>query len=252
MESSYYGYHLPIDISTHGHQMDHIFYVMHVFMIVLFVGWFSFFAYTLIKFRARAGHKANYAPKYTKFSTYLEVGIALFEAFVLLILAIPAWKVAKASIPTGQDVMQIHVVAQQFAWNIHYPGDDGVFGKTTKELVADDNPVGLDKTDPAAKDDLVVINTLNFPVNKKVVVHLSSKDVIHSFWIPVLRVKQDVVPGLTFPVYFEANQTGNFEIVCSQLCGLGHYRMRGYVGVQTKDEFKQWFAQQKQEQEAYQ
>ncbi len=243
--SSYYGNTLPIDISTHGKLIDQLFWLMHGFMAVLFVFWFGYFVYTVYRFRQRPGHRANYAPKYTKASTWLEVGIALFEAAVLVVLAMPAWKFAKASIPTGKDRFEVHVVAEQFAWNIHYPGEDGVFGKTDPKLITTDNPIGLDPSDPASKDDITTINQLHVPVNRPVVALVRSKDVIHNFYLPVVRVKQDVVPGMTFPVWFQATQTGDFEIACAQLCGLGHYRMKGYFVVQKEDELKAWLKEQK-------
>lgn len=237
---------LPPNLAAHGHQIDHMFTLMHVFMLVLFVGWFAFLIYTLYRFRARKGHEATYAPKHSKFSTYLEIGVAIFEVGVLVLFAIPAWKYAKATLPTGSEVLHIRVVGEQFAWNIQYPGDDGVFGRTKTELISSENPLGIDNEDPAAKDDVVTLNNLNVPVNKKVVIYVSSKDVVHSFTIPKLRVKQDAVPGNIYPVWFEAEQTGSDEIVCSQLCGLGHYRMRGQVEIQTEDAFKSWLKDQKE------
>jgi cytochrome c oxidase subunit 2 len=244
MNEKYYGYGLPIDISTHGWQLDRIFYVLHVFMVLLFVGWFIFLVYTLVKFRARPGHTATYAPMKSKAASYLEMGVVLFEAFLLIGLAIPAWRTAKAALPSGPDVFRVRVVAEQFAWNIHYPGDDGQFGRTKPELVSSDNPVGLDSNDAATKDDYVSINELYVPVNRPVLIDLTSKDVIHSFSLPVARVKQDAVPGMSFPVYFTPKETGDFEIACAQLCGLGHYRMRGQFYVKTEEEVKSWLKEQ--------
>jgi len=102
------------------------------------------------------------------------------------------------------------------------------------------NPLGLDPNDPAGKDDITTINQLHVPVGKPVIVRLSSKDVIHSFFLPVMRVKQDVIPGQVVPVWFQAREAGNFEIACAQLCGLGHYRMRGFFIVDKADQFKSW------------
>jgi len=115
----------------------------------------------------------------------------------------------------------VRIVAEQFAWNIHYPGPDGVFGRTSLSLVGTDNPLGLDRSDPAAKDDIATINQLNVPVGKPVVIHLSSKDVIHSLNLPAFRVKQDAVPGLNIPVWFvpmkttdaiREEMTGSFDV----------------------------------------
>jgi cytochrome c oxidase subunit II len=139
--------------------------------------------------------------------------------------------------------LEIRVVAEQFAWNIHYPGRDGVFGRTAPNLVTASNPVGLDKLDPKGKDDIITINQMHVPVNKDVITYLSSKDVIHCFAIPVMRVKQDTVPGQKMAISFKAVHKGQFEIACAQLCGLGHYRMKGFFVVEGKDEFDAWLAE---------
>jgi cytochrome c oxidase subunit II len=138
----------------------------------------------------------------------------------------------------------VRVVAEQFAWNAHYPGADGMFGRTDVKLVAAENPLGLDRTDAAAKDDITTINQLNLPVNRPIVIHLTSKDVIHSFSLLQMRVKQDAIPGVTFPVWFTATKTGDWEINCSQLCGLGHYRMRGFYSIKTQADYDAWLKEE--------
>jgi cytochrome c oxidase subunit 2 len=125
---------------------------------------------------------------------------------------------------------------------VHYPGPDGKFGRRDIKLVAAENPIGLDRTDPDAKDDVTMINQLNLPVDKPILVHLSSKDVIHSFGLIEMRVKQDAIPGMDIPVWFIPNKIGEFEIACSQLCGLGHYRMRGFVSVKSQGDYDAWLA----------
>ncbi len=110
------------------------------------------------------------------------------------------------------------------------------------KLVSADNPLGLDRTDPNAKDDIATINQLNLPVDRPILVHLSSKDVIHSFGLYEMRVKQDAIPGMEIPVWFIPNRPGDYEIACSQLCGLGHYRMRGFVTIQSQSDFETWMA----------
>src|SRR5262249_38461661 len=133
------------------------------------------------------------------------------------------------------------------------------FGRTDITKVSPDNPLGLDRTDPAAKDDITTINQLNLPVDRPVLVHLSTKDVIHSFGLFEMRVKQDAVPGMSIPVWFIPNVTTadmrvklnkpdfEYEITCSQLCGLGHFRMRGFVTIQTAAEFAVWMADQEKQ-----
>ena len=157
----------------------------------------------------------------------------------------------------------VQVTGEQFAWNVHYPGPDGKFGRTDIKLLdAQENPLGLDRSDPAAKDDVTTLNQLYLPVNKPIIVRLRSKDVIHSFGVPEFRVKQDAIPGLTIPIWFVPDvttaemrtRTGKpefqYEIACAQLCGLGHYRMRGFVTVQTAEEFQKWLDEEIKEQSA--
>ncbi len=244
MDEKQYGFGLPIDISAHGHQIDQLIIIIHVFMAVLFVGWLAFFIYVLVRFRQRPGKKAEYHTKHFKAPTYLEAGIALTEIVLLFAFSIPIWNFAKYFLPKSENALQVRVVAEQFAWNIHYPGADGVFGKTAPTLMNASNPLGLDPDDPFSKDDITTINAMHVPTNQPVVVELTSKDVIHSFAVPVMRVKQDAIPGQKVPVWFEAKKTGNFEIACAQLCGLGHYRMRGYFISEEPQAFNAWLAQE--------
>jgi cytochrome c oxidase subunit II len=163
---------------------------------------------------------------------------------LLVFYAIPAWAKRVTNFPGGSDAVIVRVVGEQFAWNVQYPGKDGKFGRTDPTLVSADNPLGLDRKDPDAKDDIVSINNLNLPINRPVLVHLTSKDVIHSFGVYELRVKQDAVPGLEMPVWFVPTREGQWDIACSQLCGLGHYRMRGFVNVQSAADYDKWMAEQ--------
>ena len=236
----YYGWGLPFDASAHGAAMDRLIYIIHGVMAVLFVGWFIFLILALIRFRARDGHKATYRIDHFKAPTYVEVIVALIEGLLLVGFSFPIFNQFKTALPPADKALQVRVVAEQFAWNVHYPGADGIFGKTDIHQINPTNPVGLDSSDPAAKDDIVAINQFHIPVNQPVIARLSSKDVIHSFSIPVMRVKQDVIPGQVIPISFEAKKTGEFEIACAQLCGLGHYRMRGFFTVETEDQFQEW------------
>jgi len=240
-----YGWGLPPDISTHGYAIDNIIVWMHWFMIALFIGWGLFMLAALIKFRARPGHAASYHGVESHLSTYLEGAIAVVEVVFLVFLSIPVWAEIKTEVPKPEEAeVNVRVVGEQFAWNIHYPGPDGKFGKTDVSLVDGSNPLGIDRKDAAAKDDITTINQFHFPVNKKVLVNLTSKDVIHSFGLPVMRVKQDAIPGMTVPVWFEAKETGQFEIACAQLCGLGHYRMKGFFSVDTPEKYDAWLKEQ--------
>jgi cytochrome c oxidase subunit II len=177
----------------------------------------------------------------------------VIEGILLVAFAIPLWAARVEHVPSASEALIVQVTGEQFAWNVHYAGPDGVFGRTDIKLLdLQSNPLGLDRDDPAAKDDVVTLNQLYLPVNRPVVIRLRSKDVIHSFGVPEFRVKQDAIPGLTIPIWFVPNvttaemrsRTGKaefqYEIACAQLCGLGHARMRGFVTVQTADEFQTW------------
>ncbi len=237
----------PVQASTHAAEVDQMTVLVHWLMLVLFVGWGLFFMFVLVRFRRGANPTASYTGAKGKISKGLEVAVALIEVFLLVFYAIPAWAKRVKAFPSESEAVVVRVVAEQFAWNIHYPGPDGKFGRTDIALVSADNPLGLDRRDPNAKDDITTINQLNLPTDRPVLVHLSSKDVIHSFGLYEMRVKQDAIPGMTIPVWFIPNRVGEYEIACSQLCGLGHFRMRGFVTIQTAADYQKWFDAQEKE-----
>jgi cytochrome c oxidase subunit 2 len=239
----------PIQASTHAAEVDHMTILVHWLMLVLFVGWGLFFVFVLFRFRQGANPKASYTGAKGKISKGLEVAVALVEVILLVFYAIPAWAKRVKAFPSENEagVVVVRVVAEQFAWNIHYPGPDGRFGRTDVKLVSADNPLGLDRSDPNAKDDITTINQLNLPVDRPVLVHLSSKDVIHSFGLYEMRVKQDAIPGMSIPVWFIPNRVGDYEIACSQLCGLGHFRMRGFITIQSAANYQKWYDDQEKE-----
>jgi cytochrome c oxidase subunit II len=238
---------LPVQASTHAGEIDQMISLVHWLMLVLFIGWGIFFVYVLFRFRKGANPRASYEGAKGKISKGLEVGIVVVEMVLLVFYAIPAWARRVNAFPSESEAVVVRVVAEQFAWNVHYHGPDGKFGRTLPSLVSADNPIGLDRTDPAAKDDVTTINQLNLPVDRPVLVHLSSKDVIHSFGLFEMRVKQDAIPGMSIPVWFIPNRIGEYEIACSQLCGLGHFRMRGYVTIQSQADFTKWFDEQEKQ-----
>ena len=236
---------LPIVASAHGQEVDRVIYMVHLLMALLFIGWSFYFVVVLFKFRRKRNPKASYEGAHSHVSTAIEAGIIVCEAVLLLGLSIPFWVKHVVALPESHDVVEIHVNAQQFAWNIHYPGPDGLFGKTDwKFFDKQSNPMGLDPDDPAGKDDVTTINQLHLPVGKTALIYLTSRDVLHSFFIPVMRVKQDVIPGMRIPVWFTPIKTGQWEIACAQLCGLGHYRMRGFLTVHSLEEYEKWVKEQ--------
>lgn len=244
---------LPELAVSHGAQIDGLIGWIHVFMLVLFLGWGGFFTYCLFRFRRSRNPVADYAGVKSHRSGYMEVGVAVVEAVILFGFAIPLWAARVDEIPPESEALVVHVTAEQFAWNVRYAGPDGLFGRTDITMIdTQSNPLGIDRSDPAAKDDVTTLNQLYLPANTPIILKLRSKDVIHSFGVPEFRVKQDTIPGLTIPIWFVPTvttaemraRTGNpdfqYEIACAQLCGLGHYRMRGFVTVLTPDEFQEW------------
>lgn len=244
MGETAYGWGFPPNLSTYGQAIDHLINLVHWFALLLFVGWGIFLIFCLIRFRKRDGHQAQYDVAHFKLPKFVEIGVVLFEAFLLIALSFPIWSKYKAEFPREEESLVIRVIAQQFVWNFHYSGRDRAFGETDLKYVSDSNPLGLNPEDPAGKDDIVSVNQLHFPVGKPVIARISSRDVIHSFTIPVLRVKQDAVPGMVTPVWFEATGTGQYEVGCAQLCGVGHTLMRGFVSIDTPEEFEQWTKEQ--------
>jgi cytochrome c oxidase subunit 2 len=246
----------PDAAAAHAAPIDRLVDWMHVLMLILFVGWSLFFVYVLFRFRAGRNPKADYTGVTSKTNSYLEIGVAIAEAVLLIGFSIPLWAERVDETPPPGEATVVRVVAQQFAWNMWYPGEDGIFGEASPERVDEEiNPLGLDR-DGAGADDITTINQLHLPVNKSAIIHISSKDVIHSFNLPNMRIKQDAVPGLSIPVWFIPTVTtaemrdrkGNdefvYEIACAQLCGNSHYSMRGFLTVHTQEEYDAWLAEE--------
>ena len=240
------GQWMPVDASAHGHEIDRLIIWTHWLMLVLFVVWGAYFLFALWRFNAKRSPRANYRGAQTHVSTYAEAGVALVEVVLLVGFSIPAWY--RWTQPPGaeKNPLEIKVVAEQFAWNVHYPGADGKFGRRNVKLTTSANPLGLDLTDPAAQDDIVTLNQLHVELDRDTIIHVSSKDVIHSFKLPVMRAEQDAIPGMDVKIHFKpklSNDDGTrWEIACAQLCGLGHYRMRGEIHVDKKADFEKWLA----------
>ena len=251
---------LPVNMSIQGARIDDVNAIIHWLMLILFVGWGTFFIVTLVKFRASKNAKASYTGVKSHLSSLLEAAVAVIEVVILFGFAFPIWANRVTDVPASNESIHLRVVAQQFAWNIHYPGPDGKFGQTRADLVDEqENPIGLDRASDNASDDFITINQLHVPVNNKIRIDLTSKDVIHSFALPELRVKQDAIPGMSIPLHFTATMTSEeflkttvgtsregkgLEIACAQLCGLGHYRMKGFMTVHDDDGYQAWLVEQ--------
>ena len=299
---------LPINASADGGGIDLLNGTMHLLMAILFIGWSLMFVFILFRFNRRRHPRADHEGVRTHASSYVEAVVAVLEIILLVTLSIPFWSKKVSAFPTdAQNPVRVRVIAQQFAWNIQYPGPDGKFGRTDIKLVSDDNPIGLDRKGDG-KDDVVELNQLHLPVNRPAIIEITTKDVIHSFFLPLLRVKQDAIPGMMIPIHFTPTETteqirqqmtetitlpvrnrnlelyvttedlkdkdGNVivkkgamltasamkkvneagittltiapfnptEIACAQLCGLNHFKMKGYLTVETEEQFAKWYA----------
>lgn len=236
---------LPTMASAHGHEVDMVIYLVHLLMLLLAVGWGIYFVMALWRFRKKTNPVANYKGVESHFSSIIEVMVVVAEVVLLVGFSLPFWAKQVNAFPQRKDIVEVRVVAEQFAWNVHYPGLDGILGRTDlKFFDKQSNPLGIDPRDPNAKDDVTTINQLHLPIGHPAIIYLTSRDVVHSFSVPVMRVKQDVIPGMSIPTWFTPTKTGKFEIACAQLCGLGHYRMKGYLTIHTQEEFEQWLKEQ--------
>jgi cytochrome c oxidase subunit II len=248
---------LPPIASAHGADIDSVISWIHILMIVMFVGWSAFFVYMLVRFRRRRHPQAQYEGLRTHATRWIEWGVVVAELVLLFGYSVPLWSQRVDDFPPEEQAVEVVVTAEQFAWNVHYAGNDGIFGRTRPELVdTSSNPVGLDRGDPRGKDDVVTLNQMHLPAGRPAIVRLRSKDVIHSFMLNEFRVKQDAIPGLSIPLWFvptvttaemrerTGNAKYNYEIGCAQLCGVGHSTMRGFLTVHSAAEFDAWLRQE--------
>jgi cytochrome c oxidase subunit 2 len=235
---------LPELASEHGHDVDKLIIYVHVLMLALFVGWMLYYVYVLFRFRSSRNPKAEYIGVRSHANHYIELAVIIAEGALLFGLAIPLWAKAVDKFPSESEAVVIRVAAQQFAWNIRYPGPDGKFAAQDFTLVSAESPMGYKLDDPNGKDDIGLLNEIHVPVNKPVIIHLTSKDVIHSLKIIAMRVTQDAIPGMNIPLWFKPTREGKYQINCAQLCGMGHYTMtQGYVIVESEEKYNQWIAE---------
>jgi cytochrome c oxidase subunit 2 len=228
--------------SEHGTNIDHMLEFCHWFMAVLFVGWSIFFVFTLWRFHEKRNPKANYYGVKSKASAHLEFVVVLLEAVILLGFALPLWgdRVAPESWPDRDQALRVRAIGEQYGWNFHYPGPDGIFGRQDVRLIGGSNMIGLDPNDPAGADDIVSRNELYLVQYRPTVIEITSKDVIHSLSLHTMRMTQDAIPGSVIPMWFRPVKAGEFEIVCAQLCGGGHYAMKAKSVTVPAAEFESW------------
>jgi len=236
---------LPENFSEHGGGVDHLIVVIHAFMWALGIGWSIFFFYCCWRFAQRRNPKANYNGVQGHISTHLEIGVVIIEAVLLLGFAFPLWRDRTDSYEKiqKQDPTRVRAIGYQFAWNYHYPGKDGKFGRIDRHLVSNAGDPCIDPDDPNGWDDFVAAN-LKVPVDKPCIVQVSATDVIHNYAIVPMRIQQDAIPGTDIPMWFTPLKTLETYVVCAQLCGDQHANMRGLMEVIPQGEFKVWAEEQ--------
>lgn len=226
------GWWLPKDISSHGHDIDRLFKIILGITGVTFVLVELVMVYFMFKYAAQEGRKGTFIHGHHT----AEIVWTAIPAAILLYIAIAqfsTWQNAKFTDRFPKVPVHAQVLAGQFEWRMSYPGADGKLD--TKE------------------DNVESVNDLHVVKNKPTIIHLKSRDVLHSFFLPNLRLKQDAVPGMTIPLWFEAKESGNYDLACAELCGWGHYKMKGRLVVHdNQGDFDAWLTKTKKEQEATQ
>lgn len=232
---------MPTLASEHGAGIDTMIKYLVITIGALLIVGHLVLAYFIWRFsgKDRVTFRMANAKTEWKWALIPVIAMTLIAEGGVLMLGMPVWREFYAA-KAPADAITVEVTAEQFAWNVRYPGRDGVFGRSDFNLFSKENPLGLDENDPTAKDDIFLGPELRLPVNKPVRIILRSKDVLHSFFLPHQRVKQDAVPGMAIELWFIPTQIGEFEIACAELCGLGHYKMRGILTVLSQQDFEKW------------
>ncbi len=234
-------WYLPADASAHGPALDqHLRLNLWIALALLILLHLLVFAGLALTRRGTTRTRSSAAFEY--------LPLALLTVLFAW-LTLHAERLWAATRYTGADpsALQVEATGMQFAWYFRYPGPDAAFGRTRPELVApaESNPLGLDPADPKANDDLVS-SELVLPANREIDLRLHAQDVIHGFAIPELRIKQNAVPGMSLHIHFTPTTPGTYAILCTQLCGLGHFRMAARLRVVSPSDYQSWLAQHQQ------
>ena len=232
------------ELASNREGLDSLYYVILGITGVAYVVIQVLLGYYIWKYADRPGAERVYWHDSHK----MEVGWTVGTAAVLIpivMIGIRLWSDVYS--PPPPDAVEVEVVGAQFQWDMRYPGPDGVLGRVRPELISFETPLGIDPDDPASADDFCLTNQLALPVDRPAVLHLRSKDMQHGFFLPQHRVKQDLQAGMDILTWFVPTEVGEYEIACAELCGLGHYRMRGFLTVMAEDEYENWLVEQRQQ-----
>ena len=208
---------------------------------VVFIAVVLFTAWCAYRYRYREGNRAEYEPENTK----LEWQLTIFTTIGVVVMLTPGLWAWNDFVNPPEEAAEMEVVARQWDWSYRFPGKDGILGKTDFRLINDDNPFGVDPKDPNGQDDVLIDDSeVHLPLGKPVKVLLRSIDVLHDFYVPQFRAKMDMVPGSITYFWFTPTRTGTFDVLCFELCGVGHHNMRGNVVVEKDSDFQAWLAEQ--------
>jgi cytochrome c oxidase subunit II len=228
-------------IASNWSYIDHTINLTFWITGVAFVAIVLFMAYCVLRFRHRPGRRAAYEPENKRLEWWLTVGTGVAVAAMLA----PGLFVWNQFISVPEDATEFEIVGQQWQWSFRLPGKDGKLGTSDTRNVSVENTLGLNPDDPAGRDDVLVeAADLHLPIGKPVKVLLRSIDVLHNFYVPEFRAKMDMVPGLVTYFWFTPTRTGTFEILCAELCGVGHPHMRGVVVVEEESDYLAWLQEQ--------
>jgi cytochrome c oxidase subunit 2 len=207
----------------------------------VYVAVLGFMTYCVIRFRSKEGHRADYEPESKK----LEIILTVLTTIGVAGLLAPGLIVWDEYVSPPEDAMPIEAMGQQWYWSFRLPGEDGVLGTTDARNINADNPFGMNKNDPNGQDDILIEgDDLHLELEKPVKFLLRSIDVLHNFYVPQFRAKMDLVPGMVTYYWIRPTLAGGYEILCAELCGVGHHAMRGFVKVEGKEDYKNWLDDQ--------
>ncbi len=208
---------------------------------VVFVAIVGFMAYCTYRFRYREDRRAAYEPENNK----LELWLTILTAVGVTVMLVPGLFVWNQYVTVPEEAAELEAVGQQWQWSFRLPGKDGVLGTTSPKNISDDNPFGLNPDDPNGRDDVLIEDSeVHIPIDKPLKVLLRSKDVLHDFYVPQFRAKMDIVPGMVTYFWFTPIRAGTFDLLCFELCGVGHHDMRGSVVVESESDYQAWLREQ--------
>ncbi len=229
------------EIASNWGFIDTVIQITFVVTGIVFVAVLLFTAYCVYRYRYREDRRSEYKPEDHKLEWWL-TGLTSVGVVIMLAPGLIAWN---DFVTVPEDAAAFEVVAQQWNWRYRFPGQDGILGTSDIQHITDDNPFGVNPDDPNGQDDVLVDDSeLHLPIGQPVQALLRSIDVLHDFYVPQFRAKMDMVPGMITYFWLTPTRTGTFDILCFELCGIGHHEMRGIVVVEAQADFEAWLAEQ--------